>query len=134
MSNYLDSTGLLYFWQKIKSTFSLIGHTHTASDVTDFNDASGVINKGVVNISGQLNSVGTWIKNNRVNNHYICCSVKPTASGYFGNSGFSVLAMLSSANYGWCILQSDNAKMLLIGRLSGGTWYWAAPSLTTVTG
>ena len=34
-TKYLDSNGLLYFWQKLKATFALITHTHTASQITD---------------------------------------------------------------------------------------------------
>lgn len=36
MAKYLDSDGVLYFWQKIKAAFSAIGHTHTKSEITDF--------------------------------------------------------------------------------------------------
>ncbi len=33
---YLDENGLLYFWQKIKTMFALVAHTHTKSQITDF--------------------------------------------------------------------------------------------------
>lgn len=33
---YLDYDGLLYFWQKIKTTFALASHNHTKSQITDF--------------------------------------------------------------------------------------------------
>lgn len=33
---YLDYDGLLYFWQKIKTTFAMASHTHTKSEITDF--------------------------------------------------------------------------------------------------
>lgn len=33
---YLDYDGLLYFWQKIKTTFAQASHTHTKSEITDF--------------------------------------------------------------------------------------------------
>lgn len=33
---YLDENGLLYFWQKIKTTFALVTHTHTKNQITDF--------------------------------------------------------------------------------------------------
>lgn len=33
---YLDENGLLYFWQKIKTKFALVTHTHTKSQITDF--------------------------------------------------------------------------------------------------
>ena len=33
---YLDENGLLYFWQKIKTMFALVTHTHTKSQITDF--------------------------------------------------------------------------------------------------
>lgn len=35
-TKYLDSTGLTIVWQKIKLTFSQLGHTHTKSEITDF--------------------------------------------------------------------------------------------------
>jgi hypothetical protein len=34
-TKYLNSTGLSYLWTKVKAAFSAVGHTHTASDVTD---------------------------------------------------------------------------------------------------
>lgn len=34
MAKYLDDNGLLYFWQKIKNRFSVIGHTHGVSVTT----------------------------------------------------------------------------------------------------
>ena len=33
---YLDYDGLLYFWQKLKTAFASISHTHTKSEITDF--------------------------------------------------------------------------------------------------
>lgn len=33
---YLDDSGLLYFWQKIKNTFALASHSHTKSEISDF--------------------------------------------------------------------------------------------------
>jgi hypothetical protein len=33
---YLDYDGLLYFWQKIKTTFAQKTHSHTKSEITDF--------------------------------------------------------------------------------------------------
>ena len=34
MAKYLDEQGLLYFWQKIKSKFAVIGHEHSGADIT----------------------------------------------------------------------------------------------------
>lgn len=34
MAKYLDENGLLYFWQKIKEKFSVIGHKHSGEDIT----------------------------------------------------------------------------------------------------
>lgn len=39
MPKYLDNNGLLYFWQKIKNTFALASHTHTASSITTGNNS-----------------------------------------------------------------------------------------------
>lgn len=33
---YLDDSGLSHLWSIIKSTFALVGHTHTKSQITDF--------------------------------------------------------------------------------------------------
>lgn len=36
MAKYLDYDGVKYLWGKIKTTFALISHTHTKSQITDF--------------------------------------------------------------------------------------------------
>ncbi len=35
MGKFLDSTGITHLWEKAKSAFSLSGHKHTTSDITD---------------------------------------------------------------------------------------------------
>lgn len=45
MSKYLDNNGVLYFWQKIKSTFARVSHTHTTADVTGLDTALTNANK-----------------------------------------------------------------------------------------
>lgn len=44
-SKYLDSNGVLYFWQKIKATFAKASHTHTTADVTGLDAALTNANK-----------------------------------------------------------------------------------------
>ena len=42
---YLDDSGLSHLWAIIKSTFALISHTHTKSQITDFDHSHGEISK-----------------------------------------------------------------------------------------
>lgn len=86
-----------------------------------------------ISLSGKLSNIGEWIKNNGTPNKCTCVRVEPSDSdGYFGTSSFSILWMRTSVNYGWCILISDNPKMVVFGRNSVG-WHWYAPSLTEVS-
>lgn len=86
-----------------------------------------------ISLSGKLSNIGEWVKNNGTPGKCTFVRVKPSDSdGYFGTSGFSILWMRTSVNYGWCILISDNPRMVVFGRNSTG-WHWYAPSLTEVS-
>lgn len=88
---------------------------------------------GQISLSGKLSNIGEWLKNNGTPGKCTFVRVEPSDSdGYFGTSGFSILWMRTSVNYGWCILISDNPKMVVFGRNSAG-WHWYAPSLTEVS-
>lgn len=88
---------------------------------------------GQISLSGKLSKIGEWVKNNGTLGRCTFVRVEPSDSdGYFGTSGFSILWTRTSVNYGWCILISDNPKMVVLGRNSTG-WHWYAPSLTEVS-
>ena len=94
-----------------------------------------IISYGEVSgISGVLSDFGDWMKNHFSYSRYCCVRVTPNNStGYFGGASFGAIYSLSSVNYGWAMLQSDNAKCVVFGRLSAGTWYWYAPTLNSVS-
>lgn len=86
-----------------------------------------------IDISGRLSDIGKWLQTNGTTSRWMSARANPTnTDGYFGKSTFSILWQCSSANYGWCILISDNSKMVAFGRNSDG-WHWYAPSLTEVS-
>lgn len=86
-----------------------------------------------ISLSGKLSNIGEWVKNNGTPGKCTFVRVEPSDSdGYFGTSGFSILWTRTSVNYGWCILISDNPKMVVFGRNSAG-WNWYAPTLTQVS-
>ena len=86
-----------------------------------------------ISLSGKLSNIGEGVKNNGTPGKCTFVRVEPSDSdGYFGTSGFSILWMRTSVNYGWCILISDNPRMVVFGRNSTG-WHWYAPSLTEVS-
>lgn len=86
-----------------------------------------------ISLSGKLSNIGEWVKNNGTPGKCTFVRVEPSDSdGYFGTSGFSILWMRTSVNYGWCVLISDNPRMVVFGRNSTG-WHWYAPSLTEVS-
>ena len=86
-----------------------------------------------ISLSGKLSNIGEWVKNNGTPGKCTFVRVEPSDSdGYFGTSGFSILWTRTSVNYGWCILISDNPRMVVFGRNSTG-WHWYAPSLTEVS-
>ena len=86
-----------------------------------------------ISLSGKLSNIGEWVKNNGTPGKCTFVRVEPSDSdGYFGTSGFSILWTRTSVNYGWCILISDNPKMVVFGRNTVG-WNWYAPTLTQVS-
>lgn len=89
-----------------------------------------------ISISGTFSSIGDWIKNNYVTSYWVYARVNPTDNtGAFGSSSFSIMANLSSTNYGWCYLMSDNPNqsVIIFGQLTGGVWHWYKPTLTTIS-
>ncbi|MDY4772009.1 MAG: hypothetical protein SO267_15040 [Lachnospiraceae bacterium] len=109
-------------WQngKISATKDDVG-------VTEYNAGKSI------SISGKLSDIGAWLQTNGVTSRWMSVRANPTNDdGYFGRSTFSILWQCSSAAYGWCILMSDNSKMVVFGRNSEG-WRWYAPSLSEVS-
>lgn len=95
--------------------------------VTEYNAGKSI------EISGRLSDIGKWLQTNGTTSRWMSVRANPTnTDGYFGQSTFSILWQCSSAEYGWCILMSDNPKMVVLGRNSTG-WHWYAPSLTEVS-
>lgn len=84
---------------------------------------------GVIDISGQLTAIVSWIKSNTtIFKRYNYVRVEPTdTDGYFGTSSFDIIWNLSSVNYGWLMLRSDNSKSVLFGRLVSGEAKWDIP-------
>lgn len=84
---------------------------------------------GVIDISGQLTAIVSWIKSNTtIFKRYNYVRVEPTdTDGYFGASSFDIIWNLSSVNYGWLMLRSDNSKSVLFGRLVSGEAKWDIP-------
>ena len=95
--------------------------------VTEYNAGKSI------EISGRLSDIGKWLQTNGTTSRWMSVRANPTnTDGYFGRSTFSILWQCSSDQYGWCILISDNLKMVVFGRNSDG-WHWYAPSLTEVS-
>lgn len=105
------------------------------SSIDELKSENGVIARNeTLSISGKLAEIGNWIKNNPGTlGRFNYVRAHPTESGYFNTSSFSILWNLSSVSYGWAMLQSDNEKTVLFGRLSEGIFYWYAPTLTPVS-
>lgn len=81
--------------------------------------------------------IGSWMNSNYIAAKYMVtrCANNGASNPVFGTSDFGLIYSLSSANYGWAILQTDNGALpggLLIGQLYGGTWRWYKPTLTQV--
>lgn len=94
--------------------------------VTEFNGGKPI------EIDGTLSGIGKWINSQGFTGTWRSVRCNTNNKGYFGNSAFCILWNCSSANYGWCILMSDNSKMVAFGQNSDG-WHWYAPSLTEVS-
>lgn len=91
-------------------------------------------NSNQVSISGAFASIENWIESNYITSKWIFARVEPTDSiGYFGSSSFSILACLSSTNYGVCMILSDHSgKPVIYGQLTSGSWTWYKPTLTEI--
>lgn len=118
----------IYTNTKYNNTWVGWAESSTKDDlgVTEYNAGKSI------SISGKLSDIGTWLQTNGVTSRWMSARVNPTNDGYFGRSTFCILWQCSSVNYGWCILISDNSKMVVFGRNSEG-WHWYAPSLTEVS-
>lgn len=86
-NKFLDYTGLNHFWGKIKTLLnnkSDIGHTHTASDVTDLADVAKTGSyKSLVNQNelAKTNTANTFNGEQTYINETYCKDVIDTASG-----------------------------------------------------
>lgn len=94
--------------------------------VTEFNGGKSI------EIDGTLSGIGKWINSQGFTARWRSVRCDPNNQGYFGSSSFCILWDCSSASYGWCILMSDNSKMVVFGRNVDG-WHWYAPSLSEVS-
>lgn len=94
--------------------------------VTEFNGGKTIA------IDGTLSGIGKWINSQGFTARWRSARCNPNNQGYFGRSTFCILWQCSSTSYGWCILMSDNSKMVVFGRNSDG-WHWYAPSLSEVS-
>ena len=100
---------------------SLIGELNDKRGVTWQHDSG----RTVVSMSGDLTAVGEYIKSHFITNRLITFKVEPTDStGYFGTSSFGVIALMSSANYGFCQIQCDagGRRAFVVGYCQSGTW------------
>ena len=84
-----------------------------------------------------MNKIGDWIKTKYIKNRYVAvrCTNNGLSNPVFGASEFGLIFCLSSVNYGWAFLQTDNQGLVsgaLFGQLSAGTWKWYKPTVTQV--
>lgn len=94
--------------------------------VTEFNGGKPIV------IDATLSGIGKWINSQGFTGTWRSVRCNPNNQGYFGSSAFCILWNCTSASYGWCILMSDNSKMVVFGRNTDG-WHWYAPSLSEVS-
>nr|DAH34080.1 MAG TPA: hypothetical protein [Caudoviricetes sp.] len=126
----VDATGRLYGGTQVNNATDITWKETAEKDYLGVTQYNGV---DYISLSGKLSNIGEWVKNNGTPGKCTFVRVEPSDSdGYFGTSGFSILWMRTSVNYGWCILISDNPRMVVFGRNSTG-WHWYAPSLTEVS-
>lgn len=105
---YFDSNGVAQTLGALGSSEQGI-YVNSGGQLTVKNE-DGIIYKGKnISIGGDEESILTWIKANFVPSKWIYGRITPSSSGLFGMSSFSIMANLSSANYGWGWLESDNA-------------------------
>lgn len=81
--------------------------------------------------------IGEWIKTKLIQNRWVAvrCTNTGTSNPVIGASEFGLIFCLSSVNYGWGILMTDNSGLVggtLFGQLSAGTWKWYKPTVTQV--
>ena len=112
--------------QSLKTAYSRILCIFNRLNNYQQNDDLGVTQYnavGYISLSGKLSNIGEWVKNNGTPGKCTFVRVEPSDSdGYFGTSGFSILWMRTSVNYGWCILISDDPKMVVLG----SEFHWMA--------
>ena len=126
----VDATGRLYGGAQVNNATDITWKETAKKDYLGVTQYNGVDH---ISLSGKLSNIGEWVKNNGTPGKCTFVRVEPSDSdGYFGTSGFSILWTRTSVNYGWCILISDNPKMVVFGRNTVG-WHWYAPSLTEVS-
>lgn len=126
----VDAKGRLYGGAQVNNATDITWKETAEKDYLGVTQYNGV---DYISLSGKLSNIGEWVKNNGTPGKCTFVRVEPSDSdGYFGTSGFSILWMRTSVNYGWCILISDNPRMVVFGRNSTG-WHWYAPSLTEVS-
>lgn len=105
--------------------------------ITDLDGKRGVTwqhdsGRTVISMSGDLTAVGEYMKSHFMTNRLITFKVEPTdATGYFGTSSFGVIALMSSANYGFCQIQCDagGRKSFVVGCCQSGTWTFNGTSM-----
>ena len=126
----VDATGRLYGGAQVNNATDITWKETAEKDYLGVTQYNGV---DYISLSGKLSNIGEWVKNNGTPGKCTFVRVEPSDSdGYFGTSGFSILWTRTSVNYGWCILISDNPKMVVFGRNTVG-WNWYAPTLTQVS-
>ena len=126
----VDAKGRLYGGAQVNNATDITWKETAEKDYLGVTQYNGV---DYISLSGKLSNIGEWVKNNGTPGKCTFVRVEPSDSdGYFGTSGFSILWTRTSVNYGWCILISDNPKMVVFGRNTVG-WNWYAPTLTQVS-
>lgn len=81
--------------------------------------------------------IGTWITSHYLQNRWMAvrCTNSGSSNPVIGQSEFGLIYCLSSMNYGWGILMTDNSSLvggILFGQLAAGTWKWYKPTVTQV--
>lgn len=68
MKYYLDFEGLSYFLNNLYNKFSILGHKHTKSEITDLEDLSSIAtyNERLSNLEKEVESLNSIINNNNI--------------------------------------------------------------------